>query len=130
MEKIMKTSMTILFKFITTFLAAWISFELIDKNPTNIILIIAIVGTVLKYILGDLFIFSALGNTLASIVDGVIAAIIAYVFDIFTDNFSTSSTGLIIFAAIIAAAEYIFHLYLMKDETETRNEFHQEPPIE
>ncbi|MDF2949419.1 MAG: hypothetical protein K0R07_1451 [Sedimentibacter sp.] len=126
----MKTSMTILFKFITTFLAAWISFELIDKNPTNIILIIAIVGTVLKYILGDLFIFSALGNTLASIVDGVIAAIIAYVFDIFTDNFSTSSTGLIIFAAIIAAAEYIFHLYLMKDETETRNEFHQEPPIE
>ena len=126
----MKTSMTILFKFITTFLAAWISFELIDKNPTNIILIIAIVGTVLKYILGDLFIFSALGNTLASIIDGVIAAIIAYVFDIFTDNFSTSSTGLIIFAAIIAAAEYIFHLYLMKDETETRNEFHREPPIE
>lgn len=130
MEKIMKTSMTLLFKFITTFFAAWISFEVIDKNPISIILIIALVGTVLKYILRDLFMFTALGNTLASIIDGILAATTAYVFDIFTDSFSTSSTSLIIFAAIIAAAEYIFHIYLMKGETETRNEYHREPPIE
>lgn len=126
----MRKTMVLLFKFITTFIAAWAAFQVIDQNPMNIIWLVAFAGTILKYILGDLFIFPTMGNVFASIIDGVLAATTAYVVDLFTNNFTTSTTGLIIFAAIIAASEYFYHIYLMKSENVTRNEFHREPPIE
>lgn len=130
MEKIMRTTMTLLYKFITTFIAAWMAFAVIDQNFMSIIVIVALAGTALKYMLGDLFIFPSMGNLLASIIDGILAAVTAYVFDLFSSTFVTSSTGLIIFAALIAVAEYFFHIYLLKNEKVTRNEFHREPPME
>jgi hypothetical protein len=126
----MRKTMVLLFKFITTFIAAWASFQVYDQNPMNIVWIVAFAGTILKYIVGDLFIFPTMGNTFASIIDGVIAATTAYVVDLFINNFTTTATGLIIFAAIIAVSEYFFHIYLMKNEEVTRNEFHREPPME
>ncbi|MGD9567456.1 MAG: DUF2512 family protein [Sedimentibacter sp.] len=126
----MRTSMTLLYKFITTFIAAWLAFALIDQNLMSIILTVAFAGVAFKYMLGDLFIFPTIGNMLASIIDGVLAAVTAYVFDLFSSSFSTSSTGLIIFAALIAISEYFFHIYLLKNEKVTRNEFHREPPME
>lgn len=126
----MRTTMTLLYKFITTFIAAWMAFAVIDQNFFSIIVIVALAGTFLKYILGDLFIFPSMGNILASIIDGVLAAVTAYIFDLFSTNFSTTSTGLIVFAALISLAEYFFHIYLMKNEKVTRTEFHREPPVE
>lgn len=126
----METTKKLLYKFITTFIAAWLAFALIDQNITGIILIVALAGAILKYMLGDLFVFPSLGNILASAIDGVLAAVTAYIFDLLSTNFSTSSTGLIIFAALIAVAEYGFHIYLLKNEKITRNEFHREHPME
>lgn len=126
----MKTAITLIYKFITTFIAALLAFAFLDKNQMSIIVIVALAGTVLKYLLGDLFIFPTMGNVFASIIDGVLASVTAYVFDLFSTNFFTSSTGLIIFAGLIAAAEYFFHIYLIKHENVAGNEFHREPPLE
>lgn len=125
----MKTAKTLSYKFITTFIAAWLSFAVIDHNIMIIILIVALAGTIFKYMLGDLFIFPEMGNILASIIDGVLASVAIYVFDLFSTNFTTSSSGLIVFSSLIAIAEYFFHIYLMKNEKVT-NEFHREPPME
>lgn len=126
----MRTTIALLFKFVATFVAAWASFSLIDQNPTAMILAVAFLGTFLNYILGDLLLLPSMGNTISAIGDGILAAATAYVVDLFSYNFSTSATGLIVFAAIIAAAEYFFHIYLIYDEKVAPNEFHKEPPIE
>ncbi len=120
----------LLYKFITTFIAAWIAFQIVDYNPISIILIIALIGTILKYILKDLFVFPTMGNVIASTIDGVLASTSLYVIDIFTNNFVTSTNGLIIFAAIIAVSEYFYHIYLIKNEKEESYEFHRDPPLE
>lgn len=120
----------LLYKFVTTFIAAWIAFQVVDYNPISMTLIIAIIGTVLKYILKDLFVFPTMGNVIASTIDGVLASTSIYVIDIFANNFVTSTTGLIIFAAIIAISEYFYHVYLIKNEKEESYEFHRDPPVE
>ena len=126
----MRTIMALLFKFVACFVAAWIAFGVIDANPLSMIAIIAVAGTVLNYLLGDLVILPSMGNITAAIGDGVLGAATAYVVDLFSYSFNASVTGLIVFAAIIAVAEYYFHIYLFKDEKVAPNSFHREPPME
>jgi uncharacterized membrane protein len=126
----MRTIMALLFKLVATFIASWVAFNLVDLNTIGMISIVAVIGTVLNYLLGDLVILPSTGNITASIGDGVLGAAVAYVVDLFSYNFNASATGLIIFAAIIAVAEYFFHIYLVKDEKVAPNNFHREPPIE
>lgn len=126
----MKTSMTLIYKFITTYIAALLAFAIYDQNQMILIVLVALVGTIFKYMFVDLFIFPTMGNTFASIIDGVLASVTAYIFDLFSNSFLTSSTGLIIFASIIAVAEYFYHVYLLKHEDVAQNDFHREPPLE
>ncbi len=126
----MRTIMALLFKLVATFIAAWVAFTLVDLNSIVMISLVAVIGTVLNYLLGDLVILPSTGNIMASVSDGVLGAAVAYVVDLFSYNFNASATGLIIFAAIIAVAEYFFHIYLIKDEKVAPNSFHREPPME
>lgn len=126
----MRTILALLFKLAATFIAAWIAFTLVDLNSIVMITLVAVIGTVLNYLLGDLVILPSTGNVTASVGDGVLGAAVAYVVDLFSYNFNASATGLIIFAAIIAVAEYFFHIYLIKDEKVAPNNFHREPPME
>lgn len=126
----MKTSMTLIYKFITTYIAALLAFAIYDQNQMSLIVVVALAGTIFKYMFVDLFIFPTMGNTFASIIDGVLASVTAYIFDLFSTSFLTTSTGLIIFASIIAVAEYFYHVYLLKHDDETQNDFHREPPVE
>lgn len=126
----MKITMALLYKFLVTLLASWASFNLIDQNSINMILMISLTGTVINYILGDLYILPSMGNVIASIADGILAAAIAYMVDIFSYNFVASATSLIVFASIIAGAEYFFHIHLLKDDKVSPNEFHREHPLE
>jgi uncharacterized membrane protein len=126
----MRTIMALLFKLVVTFIAAWIAFTLVDLNSIMMITLVAVIGTVLNYLLGDLVILPSTGNITASVSDGVLGAAVAYVVDLFSYNFNASATGLIIFTAIIAVAEYFYHIYLIKDEKVAPNNFHREPPME
>ncbi|MEL7646692.1 MAG: DUF2512 family protein [Sedimentibacter sp.] len=126
----MRTAIALLMKFAATFAASWAAFSLIDLNPIGMITLVAAAGTILNYLLGDLVILPSMGSVTASIGDGVLGAAAAYVIDMFSYNFNASASGLIVFAAIIAAAEYFFHIYLISDEKVAPNNFHREPPME
>lgn len=126
----MRNAMSLLLKFITAFIASWVAFDLIDENPMNMIFTAALAGAVINFLCGDFLVLPSMGKTAASIVYGILAAVTAYLIDLFSYNFSTSATSLIIFAAIIAASEYFFHIYLFRDEVVSANEFHKEPPME
>lgn len=102
-----------LIKFVATFIAAWISFSLFDNVFLTIVLIIAASGTVLNYFIGDLFILPRFGNTIASIMDGVLAAVTAYIILLVSDYGQRSS--IFIFSIMVAAFEVIFHMYLFKN---------------
>lgn len=110
----MKTTIALIIKFIATFAAAWISFMLFDNLSLSIVFIIAIAGTILNYVIGDLFVLPNFGNATASIVDGILSAITAYLILIFTPAVLVDYTSIFLFAIITAACEIFFHMYLFR----------------
>ena len=73
-------------------------------------------GTALNYLFGDLFVLPKWGNLGASIVDGILAIGLAYIVDLAVPAFTTSAAGLLIFGALVAVGEYLFHQYLKRSE--------------
>jgi len=111
-----KTTMALLVKLAITFVASWIVFGLIDGNTLGTVFLISIVGAIVNYLIGDLLVLPNFGNIVASLGDGVMGALAAYVMSFIVAGFQTNLTSLFIFAAIIAVAEYVFHMYLLKSE--------------
>lgn len=107
-----KTNATLFLKFLLTFLAANLTVGLIDRNPWGWILILAIIGTILNFLIGDLFILRNTGNVFAAFMDGLLAGLTAFILDLSSRNFNTSIEGLIGFGFVITIAEYFFHRYL------------------
>lgn len=126
----MRTTTSLIIKFLATSIAAWITFSLIDGNTINFVLLVGASGTILNYLLSDLMILPAMGNIPASISDGLLAIATAYAVDLLSDFYNTSVTGLIIFGVIITVFEYFFHIYLMNDDKVAPNDFHRDTPIE
>ncbi len=111
-----RTTTALLVKLIITFAAAWVAFTLVDGNTMGWALWVATLGTIINYVVGDLLVLPSLGNVIASVGDGLMAAIIAYAIDAFSVNFATSFTSLLIFAIIVTVAEFFFHMYLKNDD--------------
>lgn len=113
---IMRTTIALVVKFILTFVMAFIAFDLLLDNDVSWILLLALAGTAINYLIGDLAVLPSMGNFVASIGDGLLAAVTAYIFDILIAGFSTTWTTLLWFGILVAIGEYFFHLYLKKDE--------------
>ncbi|MEG6616696.1 DUF2512 family protein [Peptococcaceae bacterium 1198_IL3148] len=111
-----RTTMALIVKFIMTFLAAWIIFGVMLDNPLSHVLLLSALGTAINYLLGDLMVLPKFGNAVASVGDGVMAALTAYILDMLIPVFETTFTALILFTLAVAAFEYFFHQYLLKDE--------------
>ncbi len=103
-------------KFLMTLVLAWVAFGLIDGNPWRTILVVALVATVLNYLIGDLLILKAAGNVVASIANGVLAAGAAWLMTmgVLVSALKASTLGLLAFAILIAIGEYFFHQYLLQ----------------
>jgi len=110
----MKTTIAILIKFAVTLAAAWISFSIFGYVTFTIVLTIAILGTVINYLVGDLLILPRLGNAAATVVDAALSAAIAYGVLYYSIVTYYTMTSILIFAIIIAAAEIFFHMYLVQ----------------
>ena len=108
-----RTTQALLLKFIMTFAAAWVAFGFIDNNTLTSIFIVSLLGTVLNYLLGDLVVLPRLGNIVASLGDGLMGALTAYIYSIIILQFTTSFFSLLLFAGIVAVLEYFFHKYLL-----------------
>ncbi|MFZ5631926.1 MAG: DUF2512 family protein [Bacillota bacterium] len=111
-----KTTTALIVKFVMTFVFAAAAFMFIDRNPWTWVLVVGILGTILNYLFGDLFVLPKWGNIGASIVDGILAGVTAYVVNLIVPAFKTSYAGLIAFAALVAVGEYYFHRYLKRSE--------------
>ncbi len=112
----MITATTLLIKFLMTFVFAWVTFGLMDGNFLSWVFFVALVGTVLNYLAGDLFVLPKFGNIVASTGDGIMGALVAYIISLFTPAFVVSLTSLVIFAILIAVGEFFFHQFLLKSK--------------
>lgn len=106
-----KTAGALLIKFLLTTAAAAIAFRGLGST-WGWILTLGVVATALNYFLGDLAILPSLGKVWAVLADGLLAALTAYVIDRLTPAFRTTGGSVVLFAVLIAVAEYFFHNYL------------------
>lgn len=111
-----KTTTAMLVKLLVTFIAGWITLGAMDGNTVGWIFTFAVLGTIINYTLGDLYILPNYGNIAASVGDGVMAAVLAYVLDSLFDNFDTRFGTLLVLALLVAVAEYFFHRFLIKSD--------------
>ncbi|MFW5976631.1 MAG: DUF2512 family protein [Bacillota bacterium] len=112
----MRTGLALLAKFILTLVAAFIAFNYLMNNEITWTLLVALVGTGVNYLIGDLMVLPSMGNLVASIGDGIMAALTAYVIDILIAGFATTWNALVWFGILITVGEFFFHRYLQTDE--------------
>lgn len=115
-KKINNTAIALIVKLVITFVAALIAFTLLMDNPWSWILGVAVVATALNYLVGDLFVLPKYGNIIASIGDGIMAALVAYIASLISPLFQVTLLALLLFAVLIAVGEYFFHQYLQRSE--------------
>ncbi|MEN6350883.1 MAG: DUF2512 family protein [Syntrophomonas sp.] len=109
--------MALITKFLVTLVAAYLALTLIGRATFIQILVIAVVGTALNYLLGDLVLLPVGGNITASICDGLLAVILAFAVMRMWGAFATVSWwALLTFAILVAVFEYFFHNYLKKSD--------------
>lgn len=112
----MKTATALLIKLVGTFLFAWVGLTLIDGNTAGWVLATAVIATAANYLVGDLFTLPNYGNMVASVGDGVMAALTAYIMSLIVGPISVSLLGVLVFGALVAVGEYFFHNYLRESE--------------
>lgn len=111
------TATALLVKLVMTLLFAGLTLVYVDGNPWSWVFLIAFLVTAVNYLAGDLVVLPAFGNLIASIGDGVMAALLAYVVDLLTPAVRTSAASLVVFAVLVAIGEYFFHQYLRRSDT-------------
>lgn len=88
----------------------------IDGNSFPWILLVALIGTALNYLVGDLFILPATSSTIASLGDGLTAALVAWATAWFTPQLTVSLMGLAVLFILVAMVEYFFHMFLVGEK--------------
>lgn len=111
-----KTATALLIKFAMTFVFAAVAFMSLHNNTWTWVFVVALVGTALNYWVGDLMVLPRFGNLVASLGDGIMAALVAYIVDLLVIPFNTALTSLALFAILVAVGEYFFHQYLGRSE--------------
>lgn len=111
-----KTGYALLIKFAMTFIFAGLAFALITANAWSWILLAGLVATAVNYLVGDLWVLPNFGNIAASVGDGILGALVAYIIDLLVPAFQTGAAALVVFALLIMVGEYFFHQYLLRTE--------------
>ena len=111
-----KTTGALLFKFVMTLIVTWIAFGAVGGNVFKWVFLVAILGTVIDYLAGDLLILPKVGSFIGALINGGLAALIAIVVAMVVPAFTTTAVSVLIFAVLVAVGEYFFHQYLLKAE--------------
>ncbi|MGI5823031.1 MAG: DUF2512 family protein [Dethiobacteria bacterium] len=109
-----ETTRALLFKFIMTLIITGIAFGVIAGNAFKWVILVAILGTVIDYLAGDLLILPRVGSLIGAIINGGLAALIAIAVAAAAPAFTTTTFSVLVFAVLIAVGEYFFHQYLLK----------------
>lgn len=74
--------------------------------------VVALVMTVLLYLLGDLFVLPTMGNMSAVIADSGLALVIAWLAPVYTMISGVTFGQALVIGLLVGVAEYFFHSYL------------------
>ncbi|MEW5921021.1 MAG: DUF2512 family protein [Bacillota bacterium] len=110
----MNTWRVLLVKFVMTFIIAMLAFSFLDANPAGWVFFIAVAATIVNYLVGDLYVLPNYSNIVASVGDGVLGVIVAYIVGLMTAAFNPTGGTLLSFGVLIAVGEYFFHPYLVR----------------
>lgn len=76
----MKNTLTaLLIKLIFTFFAAWFAFSYIGGNTLGWVILTSAAVTILSYFIIDLIVLPSFGNLAASVLDGLLAGLTAFI---------------------------------------------------
>ncbi len=104
---------SLLVKFIMIGLISVIILPLFAQINSGQAILIAVVLTVVAYLLGDLMVLPRYGNTTATVLDAVLAAVVIGLSDWMINGFVTlTPAGWVLFLGILAIGEWFFHKYL------------------
>lgn len=115
---------SLLIKLIFTFFASWLAFGYVGSNTSGWVFLTAISVTLLNYFIIDLIVLPSFGNIAASVLDGLLGALTAFIISLLAggieannqivNNFNVNLLTLAFFAIVIAVMEYFFHHYLLQ----------------
>ncbi len=111
-----QTTKALIVKFLMTFILAGLIFTLMNNNTWGWAFVVGLVGTIANYLLGDLLILPKLGNFVASVCDGILAILVAYLVDVLTPAFNTTIGSLALFGILVLIGEYFFHQFLLRSD--------------
>jgi len=114
----MKTASALAVKFGATFVAVVVAGYFVGVVNWGLFFWIAVIGTVVNYIVGDLLVLRAGGNIVASIGDGGMAGLIAYFMAVTNQDFIANEalSFAVIFGLIVAAVEFFFHKWIAAEK--------------
>ena len=105
----LNTYIALLIRLVITFVVALIAFTAIDGNGAGLAFLIALAAAAVNYYFGDRMALPKHGNTTASVGNGIMAAAAAFLLSLVFPALTVSAAALIIFAILIAIADYFFH---------------------
>lgn len=108
----------LLIKFVMTFIIAMLAFSFLDLNPAGWVLFVAVAVTIVSYLVGDQYLLSNYNNIVASVGNGVLGIIVAYIVGLMTAAFNPTAGALFTFAILLAVGEYFFHTLVLRSEGE------------
>lgn len=111
------TGWALLVKLGFTFIAGLLTLALFDGNTWLAVLVWAAAVTAANYLIDDRYILPTVGNPIAAVVDGVLAAGLAWLLGVAFPWFRTTGATLVALAAVIAIMEYFFHVFLKESRT-------------
>jgi len=107
----MNTWVLLLIKFVMTLIITVVSFSFLLRSPLGWVFLVAIVTTIVNYLVGDLYILPGFGIYLSSIGEGILGAFAALIVGLTTIAFNPAPVTLLLFGFLIAVGEFIFHPY-------------------
>lgn len=108
--------LSLILKIILVFVAAWISYSLIEENPLLWVFISALAVALLSFLVGDMLVLPRYGNISAALADAVIGGIVAWIVDLLTPRFYITWVSTLVFVVLIFIIEIILHRYIAEKD--------------
>ncbi|KKB42612.1 DUF2512 family protein [Bacillus thermotolerans] len=111
----------ILIKFVAITAVLYLALELVMDGGVFVdALIMGAIVTVVSYVLGDLMVLPAAGNSVAVFGDIILSAILVWVLGMVFNNAAGIFVNALVISVVFAIAEWFFHIYMNEKVLVTR----------
>ena len=110
----------VIMKFVAVTAILYIALGVIMDTPVTDILIMGFVLTAVSYILGDLMVLPAAGNSIAVLSDIVLATLLLWMLGNAMDNSAGSLVNALAVSVFVGIGEWFFHNYMQEKVLDTQ----------